>query len=615
MKVLKGKTELRATLRETPKRLAIVPTMGYLHAGHLKLIEAARQHAEQVAVSIFVNPLQFNDPEDFAKYPVNTERDLELCESASADIVFLPTVEEMYPGYTGAGRDRPLLQMTMPELTRNLCGQYRPGHFDGVLMVVGRLFNLFRPDVAVFGKKDFQQYLVIRRLAFDLDFDVDVVGIDTVREPDGLALSSRNRYLDPEQRVEAVHLSAALREARANGRYGAAVALDASGALFIADAGNFRVRRVGVDGVISTLTGGARPGTSGDGGPARDALLTEPTGLTLDDRGRLYIADAPAHRVRVIEPDGVIQTLAGTGAEGRGGDGGPATAASVGFPQRVVLDAAGRLLITQLQDGVVRRVSTDGTIATLAGAPESGVVDTRPGAQAPIDAPIGLAADRAGNVYVVESGAGTIIRIGPDGLLTVIAGNPIGQGRSGDAARDVPLFTAVDVALAADGTAYVLEARGTIWRLGRPVDGSPTEPSAEVTASSSPRPTIPPAADEFAEIESITLALRLDAGQAALDPTLEFHPGERVNISIEFANVKEGSRLGIRWSAGDRALGTFLTDPQSGYGRATFGFFFNLGTSAAIGPWKVEVLVGTRVAGVAEFVVTPGEVRVQPPQG
>jgi sugar lactone lactonase YvrE len=395
----------------------------------------------------------------------------------------------------------------------------------------------------------------------------------------------------------------------------AAVALDASGALFIADAGNFRVRRVGVDGVISTLTGGARPGTSGDGGPARDALLTEPTGLTLDDRGRLYIADAPAHRVRVIEPDGVIQTLAGTGAEGRGGDGGPATAASVGFPQRVVLDAAGRLLITQLQDGVVRRVSTDGTIATLAGAPESGVVDTRPGAQAPIDAPIGLAADRAGNVYVVESGAGTIIRIGPDGLLTVIAGNPIGQGRSGDAARDVPLFTAVDVALAADGTAYVLEARGTIWRLGRPVDGSPTEPSAEVTASSSPRPTIPPAADEFAEIESITLALRLDAGQAALDPTLEFHPGERVNISIEFANVKEGSRLGIRWSAGDRALGTFLTDPQSGYGRATFGFFFNLGTSAAIGPWKVEVLVGTRVAGVAEFVVTPGEVRVQPPQG
>lgn len=211
MKVLKGKTELRATLRETPKRLAIVPTMGYLHAGHLKLIEAARQHAEQVAVSIFVNPLQFNDPEDFAKYPVNTERDLELCESASADIVFLPTVEEMYPGYTGAGRDRPLLQMTMPELTRNLCGQYRPGHFDGVLMVVGRLFNLFRPDVAVFGKKDFQQYLVIRRLAFDLDFDVDVVGIDTVREPDGLAMSSRNARLGERGREHAALIHRALR--------------------------------------------------------------------------------------------------------------------------------------------------------------------------------------------------------------------------------------------------------------------------------------------------------------------------------------------------------------------------------------------------------------------
>lgn len=395
----------------------------------------------------------------------------------------------------------------------------------------------------------------------------------------------------------------------------AAVALDASGALFIADSGNFRVRRVSVDGVISTLTGGARPGTSGDGGPARDALLTEPTGLALDDRGRLYIADPPAHRVRMIESNGVIQSVAGTGAEGRHGDGDPATAASVGFPQRVAVDPAGRLLITQLHDGVVRSVSPDGTIGTLAGVPESGVLDTRPGAQARIDAPIGVAADREGHIYVVESGAGTIIRIGPDGVVTVIAGNPTGQGRTGDAARDVPLFTAVDIALAADGTAYVLEARGTIWRLGRPADGSPTEPSPDVTISPSPRPTIPPAADEFAEIETITLALGLDASQGAVDPTLEFHPGERVNISIEFANVREGSRLGIRWSAGDRALGTFLTDPQSAYGRATFGFFFNLGASAPIGRWRVEVLVGTRVAGVAEFAVTPGDVRVPPPQG
>lgn len=218
MKTIRGKNELRAelaVLSERQETLALVPTMGYLHAGHLELIREGRRRADRVAVSIFVNPLQFNDPEDFEKYPVNTDRDLELCEAAGADIVFLPAVEEMYPGFEGRDGDRqhekPLLKMTMPELTRNMCGEYRPGHFDGVLMVVARLFNLFRPAFALFGKKDYQQYLVIRRLAFDLDFGVEVVGVDTVREEDGLAMSSRNARLSERGREQAALIHRAFR--------------------------------------------------------------------------------------------------------------------------------------------------------------------------------------------------------------------------------------------------------------------------------------------------------------------------------------------------------------------------------------------------------------------
>jgi pantoate--beta-alanine ligase len=245
----RGKAELRAALSEWREsepvpgraaRVALVPTMGYLHEGHLELIRAGKRQADRVAVSIFVNPLQFNDPEDFQKYPVNTPRDLQLCREAGADLVFLPTVTEMYPGYanadagghTGAAASsaatsgRPLLRLTMPELTRNLCGQFRPGHFDGVLMVVARLFNLVRPDVALFGKKDYQQYLVIKRLSMDLDFGVEVVGVDTVREADGLALSSRNARLSGRGREHAALIHRALRIGEKAQREGAADAAE-----------------------------------------------------------------------------------------------------------------------------------------------------------------------------------------------------------------------------------------------------------------------------------------------------------------------------------------------------------------------------------------------------
>lgn len=180
--------------------------MGALHAGHEKLIKTARKGADLVAVSIFVNPLQFGPSEDYAKYPRALPRDLEMCERTGADFVFAPPVEEMYP----------LPQLTFAEVTRvseKLCGAFRPGHFRGVATVVLKLFNIIQPDRAWFGEKDMQQLAVIQRMVTDLNLPIEVIGVPTVREADGLALSSRNQYLSPEERKAAPVLYRALQEA------------------------------------------------------------------------------------------------------------------------------------------------------------------------------------------------------------------------------------------------------------------------------------------------------------------------------------------------------------------------------------------------------------------
>lgn len=169
-------------------KTALVPTMGYLHDGHINLIQEAKKLCENVIVSIFVNPLQFNETSDFENYPANAKRDLEICEAHGVSMVFMPSSDEMYS-------HKPLLKMEMPSLTKNLCGKHRPGHFEGVLMVVARLFQLCQPDIAIFGKKDYQQYLVIKQMAEDLEFKTRVVGIETYRDKNGLALSSRNARL------------------------------------------------------------------------------------------------------------------------------------------------------------------------------------------------------------------------------------------------------------------------------------------------------------------------------------------------------------------------------------------------------------------------------------
>ena len=208
------------TERRQGRRIALVPTMGFLHEGHLSLVRDGKTRGDRVVVSLFVNPAQFAPQEDFASYPRDFARDRELLNDTSIDVLFHPAVEEIYPeGFE--------TRIEIGELSKPLCGAVRPGHFSGVATVVAKLFNIVRPHVAIFGCKDHQQLQIIRRLAQDLNFDVEVIGHPTVREADGLAMSSRNAYLDPEERKAALCLYRSLRHAeemvRCGERSGAAI--------------------------------------------------------------------------------------------------------------------------------------------------------------------------------------------------------------------------------------------------------------------------------------------------------------------------------------------------------------------------------------------------------
>ncbi|MDP4125453.1 MAG: pantoate--beta-alanine ligase [Bacillota bacterium] len=198
--------EMIAQEKNQGRVIALVPTMGYLHRGHLTLIERAKQTGAFVVVSIFVNPLQFGPNEDYSRYPRDLERDASLVEESGVDLLFHPTTEEMYP--------RPIVTyVEVGQLDSMLCGAARPGHFRGVTTVVSKLFHIVQPDLAFFGQKDYQQYLVIRRMVSDLNLPIKICPVPIVREEDGLALSSRNVFLTPEQRQEALILSRSLNEA------------------------------------------------------------------------------------------------------------------------------------------------------------------------------------------------------------------------------------------------------------------------------------------------------------------------------------------------------------------------------------------------------------------
>jgi pantoate--beta-alanine ligase len=211
MDVLTTVDAVRARVRQwraAGARIALVPTMGNLHAGHSSLLEVARARADRVIASVFVNPLQFGPAEDFAAYPRTLADDEQLLATAHCDLLFAPEVAQIYP----EGGTQPTL-ISVRGLSSVLCGQFRPGHFDGVATVVAKLFNIVAPDVAVFGEKDYQQFIIIRRMTSDLQIPVEVVGAPTVRAPDGLALSSRNRYLSPQERAMAPAIYRALQAA------------------------------------------------------------------------------------------------------------------------------------------------------------------------------------------------------------------------------------------------------------------------------------------------------------------------------------------------------------------------------------------------------------------
>lgn len=207
------------TLRLGGELLALVPTMGYLHGGHLELMKVGKSHADRLMISIFVNPTQFEPEEDLERYPRDTAGDLEKARAVGADIVFMPSPQAMYPyAYQTS--------VSVSDLTRHLCGLSRPSHFQGVTTVVAKLFHIMKPHIAVFGQKDYQQLTVVTRMVMDLNMDIRIVGVPTVREPDGLAMSSRNGYLNADERKSALSLYQSLELARgmvAGGERNAAV--------------------------------------------------------------------------------------------------------------------------------------------------------------------------------------------------------------------------------------------------------------------------------------------------------------------------------------------------------------------------------------------------------
>lgn len=210
MKVINSIQQMQSfaeSLRRQGKKISFVPTMGYFHEGHLELMREARKIADCLVVSIYVNPTQFGPKEDLSKYPRDFDRDSGMAQSVGVDVIFFPADKEMYP-------ENYQTYVNVEKVTQNLCGLSRPGHFRGVTTVCMKLFNIVKPHVAIFGKKDYQQYVTIKRMVADLNLDLEIIGLPTVREADGLAMSSRNVYLKNDERISALSLVASLKAAR-----------------------------------------------------------------------------------------------------------------------------------------------------------------------------------------------------------------------------------------------------------------------------------------------------------------------------------------------------------------------------------------------------------------
>ena len=277
--VVHTRKELAAARTGLAGSVGVVMTMGALHAGHETLLRAARERADHVLVTIFVNPLQFGPNEDFDRYPRTLDADLEICRRAGVDLVFAPTVNEMYP------EGQPTVRLDPGPLGADLEGLSRPGFFHGVLTVVLKLLQLTRPDLAFFGEKDYQQLTLVRRMVRDLDVPTEIVGVPTVREPDGLALSSRNRYLSASERRAALSLSAALRAGATAAERG-----DDAGAVLAAAHRAFDVPEARLDYLVLTDTD-LEPGPVS--GAARLLIAAWVGATRLIDNTAIHLAPRP----------------------------------------------------------------------------------------------------------------------------------------------------------------------------------------------------------------------------------------------------------------------------------------------------------------------------------
>lgn len=315
---------LLALARARGEQVGLVPTMGALHEGHASLVRAARERVGRdgrpgpVVVSVFVNPLQFGAGEDLDRYPRTLEADLEVCAREGVDIVFAPSVDEVYPG------GPPQVTVHPGPLGEVLEGRVRPGHFRGVLTVVAKLFGLVRPDVAVFGQKDYQQLALIRRMVLDLVLGVEIVAAETVREDDGLALSSRNRYLDPVQRQQAVALSRALRAAQQSAEHGTEAALDEARAELRAAPGVDLDYLVITDPDLDELPAVVPPGT-----PARILIAARVGGTRLIDNLPLTLGRRETAAAAVLDERGEPGSAEQKGGPAKRDDASPANEVSI----------------------------------------------------------------------------------------------------------------------------------------------------------------------------------------------------------------------------------------------------------------------------------------------
>ena len=383
------------------------------------------------------------------------------------------------------------------------------------------------------------------------------------------------------------------------------MAIDGGGSLFVAERAAHRVRRIDPRGVVTTVAGNGRAVSGGDGGQAVDASLNQPVDLDIDTEGNLLIAELGGNRIRRVLVDGVIETVVGIGVAGSGGDGGPARKAELNGPQGVAVDSSGAIFVADWNNRRIRRVSMEGSIETVAGGGDL-ECEGAPASQVRLDLPLDVVVTMDGRLLVVEDGSNRVRVLTPlvDGTLSGQLGcDPIPPGGPPSSSGVAVAVTAVPTATATPTTrATATEPATSPTVIDEAKEPTVTQASGEAVPAT-PGPTKP------LRVISAVLALRMDNNSVPFDPTFDFHPGERVNLSVTYSNIPDGVRLGIRWFAGDSLQASAESGPEPAREEGTYGFWLMLPETAPVGPWKAELLDGSKVLLGIDFSVSQGEAR------